>query len=78
MRGFFAIRDDQRPFDCAIPLFDRMTPPFRRGYRRLGQRFGPFEPDSSRRLLNRGAETVFLPNQTLDVLLLLVSRAGQA
>ena len=39
-------------------------------------RFGPFELDSSRRVLNRGAETVSLPDRTLDVLLLLVSHAG--
>ena len=40
-------------------------------------RFGPFELDSSRRVLNRGAQTVFLPDRHLDVLLLLVSNAGQ-
>ena len=36
-------------------------------------RFGPFELDSSRRVLNRGVQTVFLPDRYLDVLLLLVS-----
>ena len=39
-------------------------------------RFGPFELDSSRRQLNRGADTAFLPDRILDVLLLLVSQAG--
>ena len=39
--------------------------------------FGPFELDSSRRVLNRGAEAVDLPDWYFDPLLLLESHAGQ-
>jgi len=37
---------------------------------------GPFEIDSSRRILNRGAEVVGLPDRHMDVLLILASNAG--
>jgi len=36
-------------------------------------RLGPFELDSSRRILNRDAEVVWLPNRRMDVLLILAS-----
>jgi DNA-binding winged helix-turn-helix (wHTH) protein/Tfp pilus assembly protein PilF len=39
-------------------------------------RFGPFELDPDRRRLTRGRDQVFLPDRQLDVLLLLVARAG--
>ena len=40
-------------------------------------RFGPFELDSSRRILSRGSETVWLPDRHMDVLVLLAGNAGQ-
>ena len=39
-------------------------------------RFGPFELDSSRRILNRGAEVVWLPDRQMNVLLILASAVG--
>lgn len=38
-------------------------------------RFGPFELDSSRQILNRGAEVVWLPDRQMNVLLILASAA---
>jgi DNA-binding winged helix-turn-helix (wHTH) protein len=40
-------------------------------------RFGPFELDPSRRILNRGPDTVWLPDRQMDVLVLLATRAGK-
>jgi DNA-binding winged helix-turn-helix (wHTH) protein/Tfp pilus assembly protein PilF len=40
-------------------------------------RFGPFELDSSRRQIVRGGEPLSIPDRHLDILILLISNAGQ-
>jgi DNA-binding response OmpR family regulator len=48
--------------------------PVRTGH--TAYRLGPFEPDPVRRTLNRGRETVFLPEKQVEVPVLLAARAG--
>ena len=77
LHGFLSIRADQRAFRHENLTFDGIIRPFEVSTEGSVYRFGPFELDSSRRALHRGAQAVFLPDRALDVLLLLVSRAGQ-